>query len=261
MSIPAGRSLAFHSLRDILRDRSAAGVFCELPSPEAVEIAGIAGWDFVVLDCEHAPITPALLPSLVRAGAAAGLPTIVRVPANDPPAIQHALDSGASGVQIPQIASLDAARNAIRAARFHPVGMRGFNPFVRAADFSARPLPEFLARANRDVLLVLQIESAEGVAAIDPIVQLEGLDVLFVGPYDLSQSLGIPGQTSDPRVIEGARTIVQKAGVRGIPVGCFTNSLDDARRWREIGVRYLCYSVDTVLLLNAMRRALADIRG
>src|SRR5262245_37028972 len=142
--MPNDRSLRFSSLRPKLRDRRPlTGVFCELPCPEAVEIIGLAGWDFVVIDCEHAPITAALLPGMVRAASAAGIPAIVRVAANEPPMIQHALDSGAAGVQIPQIASVNAAKAAIASSRFHPLGQRGFNPFVRAADFSARAVPDF----------------------------------------------------------------------------------------------------------------------
>src|SRR2546425_4752974 len=146
--------LAFHPLRQKLRERrTLTGVFCELPCPEAVEIAGLAGWDFAVIDCEHAPITAALLPGMVRAATAAGIPAIVRVASSDPAGIQHALDCGAAGVQIPQIASVEAARAAIAASRFHPLGQRGFNPFVRAADFSARATSEFLAHANNEVAL------------------------------------------------------------------------------------------------------------
>src|SRR5947208_7446559 len=102
--------LTFHSLRQKLRGPNPlTGVFCELPCPEAVEIIGLAGWDFVVIDCEHAPITAALVPGMVRAAETAGIPAIIRVAANDPPAIHHALDSGAAGVQIPQISSHQAA--------------------------------------------------------------------------------------------------------------------------------------------------------
>src|SRR3954471_1401424 len=151
--------LAFHSLRQKMRDgRALTGVFCELPCPEAVELIGLAGWDFTVIDCEHAPLTAAQLPAMVRPAGAAGIPAVVRVASSEPSAIQHALDSGASGVQIPQIASVEAARAAIAASRFHPQGQRGFNPFVRAADFSLQTTPEFFARANNDVSLVLQIE-------------------------------------------------------------------------------------------------------
>src|SRR5579859_6938456 len=153
--------LAFCPLRQKLRERRVVtGVFCELPCPESVEIIGLAGWDFVVIDCEHAPITAALLPGMMRAASAAGIPAIVRVAASEPSAIQHALDAGASGVQIPQIASVEAARAAVAASRFHPLGARGFNPFVRAADFSASTTTDFFARANHEVALILQIESA-----------------------------------------------------------------------------------------------------
>jgi 4-hydroxy-2-oxoheptanedioate aldolase len=246
--------LAFCPLRPKLREkRVATGVFCELPCPESVEIIGLAGWDFVVIDCEHAPITAALLPGMIRAATAAGIPSIVRVAVNEPSAIQHALDAGASGVQIPQIASVEAAKAAVAASRFHPLGARGFNPFVRAADFSASTTPEFFARANDEVALILQIESTTGIAAADGILELAGIDVLFIGPYDLSQSLGIPGQTSHARVFDAAERIVKSAAARDVAVGVFTNSEQDAQCWLNIGVRYLCLSVDTVFLLSTMR--------
>ena len=239
----------------------ACGIFCELPLPEAVEIAGIAGWDFVIIDCEHAPITAHSLPGMVRAAEAAGIAPIVRVASNEESAVQHALDSGAAGVQIPQIASVEAARRAIHAARFHPAGKRGLNPFVRAAKFSAVPVGDFLKRSNEEVALILQIESAEGIAAAGEILELEGIDVLFVGPYDLSQSLGIPGDVSNALVFEAGAALARKAEARGVATGVFANSEDHARRWLDAGIRYLCYSVDSVFLLSAMRQAAASIRG
>ncbi len=236
------------------------GVFCELPAPAAVEIIGSAGWDFVILDCEHAPITAQMLPDFIRAGEAARIPVIVRVAENNAAAIQQALDAGAAGVQIPQISSVAAARAAVSAARFHPLGQRGFNPFVRAARYSAEPVVDFVKRSQDEVTVVLQIESAEGVEAVDQILDIPGIDVLFIGPYDLSQSFGIPGQTSDLRVFAAGEAIVAKAGARGVQVGVFTNSDDEAIRWKDIGIRYLCYSVDTVLLLRALRKAHQRLR-
>ncbi|MGH9661059.1 MAG: HpcH/HpaI aldolase family protein [Bryobacteraceae bacterium] len=248
--------LAFPSLRPKLGAAGAvAGTFCELPCAEAVEIVGLAGFDFVVLDGEHAPIGAAAYAPLVRAAAAAGLPAVIRVASNDAASIQHALDSGAAGVQIPQIASAGEARRAVEAARFHPQGRRGFNPFVRAADFSAQPVEQFFERGNRDVTVVLQVESAAGIASSGEILDVDGFDVLFLGPYDLSQSLGVPGETSHPKVLEAARGIVEAAGRRGIAVGVFSNTADELRHWAKAGVRYLCYSVDTVRLLDAMREA------
>ena len=241
--------------------KRAFGVFCEIPVPEAVEIAGIAGWDFVIIDCEHAPITARLLPEMVRAAETAGISAIVRTASNEESAIQHALDAGAAGVQIPQIASVEAAQKAIRAARFHPLGRRGLNPFVRAAKFSSTPAADFLKKSNEETALILQIESAEGVAAVDEIIELGGVDVLFAGPYDLSQSLGIPGEVADPRVFAAGAALARKAEARGVAAGVFVSNADDARRWLDAGVRYLCYSVDSVLLLNAMRQAAVNIRA
>ena len=131
---------------------------------------------------------------------------------------------------------------------------------MRAADFSARAVPEFFERAKNEVALVLQIESADGIEAVDGILALNGIDALFIGPYDLSQSLGIPGETSHPKVFDAAQRIVRSAEARDVAVGVFTNSEQDARRWLEMGVRYLCLSVDTVFLLNAMRAAVTKFR-
>jgi 4-hydroxy-2-oxoheptanedioate aldolase len=236
------------------------GVFCELPTPAAVEIIGAAGWDFVIIDCEHAPITAQMLPGFIRASEAARIPAIVRVAENNTAAIQQALDAGAAGVQIPQISSVEAARAAVSAARFHPQGLRGLNPFVRAARYSAEPVADFMRRSNSEVTVVLQIESTDGLQAVDQILEIPGIDVLFIGPYDLSQSLGIPGHTSDPRVFAAGEDIVEKAASRKVRVGVFTNSDQEADRWKDIGIQYLCYSVDTVMLLHALRNAHARLR-
>ena len=131
---------------------------------------------------------------------------------------------------------------------------------MRAANFSQSTTAEFFSRANEEVSLILQIESAAGIEAVEGILALPGVDALFIGPYDLSQSLGIPGETSHPEVFAAAERIAGRAQARGVALGVFTNSEQDARRWLQIGVRYLCLSVDTVFLLNAMRTAVTKFR-
>ncbi|MFN0171541.1 MAG: HpcH/HpaI aldolase family protein [Bryobacteraceae bacterium] len=254
------RTFPSPSLRQALNGgKTVRGVFTELGCPEPVELAAIAGWDFALIDAEHGPLTAAHYPALVRAGQAAGMPCVIRVPANEPSMIQHALDSGAAGVQIPQIATVDQARAAIDAARFHPQGKRGFNPFVRAANYAATPVAEFLRISNDGVLVVLQLESASGVGAAAEVAALPGVDVLFVGPYDLSQSLGIPGQVTDPSIYEAAARIARSAARHNVALGVFTNDTADARRWIEIGVRYVTFSIDSVLLRRALEQALGSI--
>ncbi len=237
------------------------GVFCELPCADSVELSGIAGWDFVVVDCEHSAIAMNAVPEFVRAGECGGVQVIVRVEDNFPALIQHALDSGAAGVQIPQIASGEAAAKAVRSARFHPLGERGFNPFVRAGKYSAEPVGDFVRRSNEETVVVLQVESTAGLAAVDSIAGLDGVDVIFVGPYDLSQSLGIPGDVGNEAVFRAGAEIVRKAEALGKAVGVFVNEAGMASRWMAAGVRYVCYSVDSVVLLAGLRGALRAVRG
>ena len=236
------------------------GVFCELPCAESVEIVGHAGWDFVIVDCEHGAISSAMLPGMIRAADAVKLPAIVRVASNDPAQIQLALDAGAAGVQIPRIDSVAAARAAISSAKFYPQGMRGLNPFVRASKFSAEPVAEFLARSNKETTVVLQLESLAGFEAAAEICAVEGLGGIFIGPYDLSQSFGIPGETSDERVINAGAEIIRLARANNVPVSVYAGTPQAARMWIAMGAHSICYSVDTVFLMSAMRDALRIIQ-
>ena len=236
------------------------GVFCELPCAESVEIIGHAGWDFVIIDGEHGAISSSMLPGMLRAADAVRLQAIVRVASNDPAQIQLALDAGAAGVQIPQIANVAAARAAINAAKFYPQGMRGLNPFVRAGKFSAEPVADFLARSNSETSCVLQLESREGFEAAAEIAALNGLGAIFIGPYDLSQSFGVPGQTSDERVLHAGAEIIRLASAHNVPVSVYAGTPQAAQQWIAMGARQICYSVDTVFLLNSMRDALNILR-
>ncbi|MGH9627416.1 MAG: HpcH/HpaI aldolase family protein [Bryobacteraceae bacterium] len=242
-------------LKAKMRETPVLGTFCELPCRESVEIATLAGWDYVVIDCEHAPISNAMLPDFVRAAGSRGLPAIIRVPENNAAAIQQALDSGAGGVLIPQVSSLEAAQRAISASRFHPLGSRGLNPFVRAASYSAMPAADFIRQANEEALVILQIESAGGLKDLDAIVSLPGLDIVFIGPYDLSQSLGMPGDVAHERVIEAGAEIIAKSAARGVQAGVFVNSLEAADQWLALGIRFLAYSADIVQLTRALKDA------
>jgi 4-hydroxy-2-oxoheptanedioate aldolase len=239
------------------------GPFVETGAPEFVEIAGLAGFDFAIIDCEHAAFSGETVANLIRAAARADIAPIVRVRENAPGPILEALDLGAVGLHIPQIANADDARRAIAASKFPPDGERGFNPFVQAAAYGKTPVDEFRRRANDDTLLVLHIEARDSVDQIDEILAVPGIDVAFLGPYDLSQTLGIPGEVAHPRVQDAMRTVVEAAKKHNVAVGSFANSREHAELWVAAGVSYLSYSVDSVLYLEACRRTrdmLAELR-
>lgn len=243
-----------------LRERTfLAGPFVETASPELVECLGLAGFDFAVIDCEHFAFSGETVAALIRAATVAGVAPLVRVRENDPARILEALDLGAVGLHVPQIASAEDARRAVAAARFPPAGARGFNPFVRAGRYGTEP--DFRREADEDTLLVLHIEAGDSVAAIDEILAVEGVDVAFLGPYDLSQTLGVPGEVLHPKVREAMRTVAEAAERRKVAVGCFANNPEQAAVWLDAGVSYLAYSVDTVLFLDAAKRARAALEA
>ena len=236
-----------------------AGPFVEVGSPALVEMLGLAGFDFVIIDREHAALSGELAGQLIRAAEAAMIAPLVRVRRNDPGEVLEALDLGAVGLHVPQIASPGDALRAVQASKFPPRGTRGFNPFVRAARYGATCVEDFRRIADEDTLLVLHIEARESLEDIEQIVAVPGFDVAFLGPYDLSQALGIPGEVTHPRVREAMRAIVRAAGPRGVAVGCFANTPEQARLWLGEGISYLAYSVDSVIFLEACRRARESI--
>ena len=247
-------------LRQQLSAGLCAGIFSKTLDSAFVEAAGLAGLDFIILDSEHGPASLQTLHQHVRAARAGGIAALVRVPGLEPSGIASALDTGADGVQVPNISTADQARAAVDAARFHPVGQRGLCRFVRAASFGSVPAEEYFREAN-EALLVLQVEGRQGVENLDEILAVPGFDVLFVGPYDLSQSMGRPGEVSAPEVLELIAQIAAKARARGVHLGVFCDSQDNARRFRDNGFRYLSYSVDVNIFLEACRQLGTTLRG
>lgn len=236
------------------------GPFSKLTDPAAIEVLALAGFDHVIIDMEHGPASVETAQGLIRAAQLRGMAPVARVARNDASDILRVLDIGAEGVHIPQIGTADAARAAIEACYFHPEGRRGVCRFVRAAEYTAKPAQEHFVEANRRTLPVLHIEGREGIQNLPEILSVPGIGVVFLGPYDLSQSCGVPGQVRHPSVVEKMRYAVGLARERGAVVGTFIESAEGARLWAGIGVQYLCYSVDVGILMDAARTAVSDLR-
>jgi 4-hydroxy-2-oxoheptanedioate aldolase len=236
------------------------GTFLELPSPPLVEMLAIAGFDFVIIDREHGSIDLGAAENLVRAAEAAGIAPIVRVPENNTVAVRQPLDMGAAGTQVPQVGSKEEAERVVQAATFAPTGDRGLQPFVRGARYGADGAAAFMHRANRDALLVVHIEGERGAANLPGILEVDRIDVLFIGPYDLSQSLGVPGQVEHPLVEAKVREIVALARAASKCVGIFCDSPARVRKWRALGVQYTALSIDAMIFLNACRDLVRQVK-
>jgi len=236
------------------------GPFMKLSDPAAVEVFALAGFDHVIIDMEHGPVSVETAQNLIRAAQLRGIAPIARVPRNDASDILRALDVGAEGVHIPQVGTAEDARAAVEACYFHPEGTRGVCRFVRAADYSAKPAQEHFADANSRTLPVLHIEGKQGIENLPQILDVPRIGVVFVGPYDLSQSCGVPGQVQHPEVVARMRHAVGMARERGVVVGTFIENAEGARLWAGVGVQYLCYSVDVGILMDAATKAVGELR-
>lgn len=227
------------------------GTWVQTPSPEVVEILGWSGWDFVILDLEHGPYGPEGLPHLIRAAEASETAPFVRVPLTAPQEVGKALDLGAAGIVIPGVRSADDGAAAVRLTRFPPHGSRGSSPSTRQLHYSAVPFATLTAKDAPQPLMVLQVEARLAMSDLGSILAIKGLDVVFIGPYDLSTSLGLPGQFDHPKVREAISEIVEKAGERGIAVGIWVPDAPSARFWVDHGVRFVTVSNNELMLFTA----------
>jgi 2-keto-3-deoxy-L-rhamnonate aldolase RhmA len=244
----------------LARGETVIGPFMNCSYPSFIEIVGLAGFDFAIIDMEHGPLSVQTAEDLCRAGQHAGLDPIVRVRKNDAPQIQRALDIGSAGVQVPQVETREQAEAVVRAAKYAPLGMRGMSLFTRAGDYTVHGTSGITDRLNAEQLVIVHIEGVRGLQNLDEIIAVPHVDVIFLGPYDLSQSFGIPGQVNDPRVVKGMEEAVVKIRAAGKAVGTFAGDVPTAQRWIKAGVQYLSYSVDVGIFARACNDAVARLR-
>ncbi len=236
------------------------GPFLKLADPAIIEIAGSAGFDFAIIDTEHGPLSIESAQNLVRAAENKGITPIIRVLNNDHGSILRALDIGAHGVQVPQVSTEKQARNVVAAVKFFPEGERGVCRFVRAAEYSSMDKFEYFKAANRETVAIIHVEGIEGINNLPDILTVEGLDVVFLGPYDLSQACGVTGQVDHPKVVEKMQSAVNLAREKNIAVGTFVESSETAEMWINLGVQYISYSVDVGIFFSACANILDGLK-
>ncbi|RVC65531.1 4-hydroxy-2-oxovalerate aldolase, partial [Mesorhizobium sp. M00.F.Ca.ET.038.03.1.1] len=189
------------------------GSFAAIPHPVAVEVMASSGLDFLCIDWEHAQISRETIEAMVRAADVHRVPAMVRVPGHAPEAIQAALDSGAQGVLVPRVSTAEQAAMAVKASRYPPLGERGVGP-GRAAGYGYR-IPEYLAVANGRIVVAVQVETAEGLASIEAIAAVDGIDLIFVGAGDLSVSIDAVGPAGTDKLNAAIKSIIGAALAQG----------------------------------------------
>ena len=245
--------------RTKLKEGYVLGPFSKTSDPAFIEMLGHAGFDFVIIDLEHGPNTIETAQNLVRGAQIGGVFPIIRVKEDAYSVIGEALDIGAGGVEVPQVSTAKDAERVVKHAKFAPEGLRGVCRFVRAADYSSLDRFRYFKEANESIIII-HLEGQEAIDNLDGILGVEGIDILFIGPYDLSQSLKVSGQVDHPLVIEKMQEIVRRCVAKGKAVGTFVDTPENAVKWRDLGVSYLSYSVDTGIFTDACRSAVKSVR-
>jgi 2-keto-3-deoxy-L-rhamnonate aldolase RhmA len=218
--------------------------------PRAAEIVALAGYDFVIVDIEHSPMTLETVDDVARAIERRGVPVVVRVPWNDPVELKRVLDIGVAGVMIPMVETPGEAEAAVEAMTYPPEGIRGVAG-SRATSYGLE-FAEYMQGADDGLVTILQIETVRGVENAEAISAVDGVDSLFVGPSDLSASLGVSGDWENESVLEAIDSVLETSEV---PVGSLAVTDEGVERWVEQGFDWVIAGVDTRALLAAGQSA------
>jgi 4-hydroxy-2-oxoheptanedioate aldolase len=234
------------------------GVFIPIPSPDVVEIAALAGFDFALLDGEHGRIAPGDAYPMLLAAEARDIPAFVRVGENDRQVVLKYLDLGVSGVLIPQTNSPELAKEAVAAMRYAPEGLRGLAG-GRTFDYGqGTPMAERVPKINERVLSMIQFEHIDALQRLDEILAIPGLDVLVVGPTDLGQSMGYAGQQGRPEVEQVIQQAVDAARAKGVAVATVAVDAEGVNRRLAQGFQMVVANAPG-LLMRASKELLAGV--
>ena len=245
------------SFRDrVLAGETLIGLFNDLGAPVSAELCAAAGYDWLIVDLEHGGGTEADLLALLLAVQAGGAVPLVRPQSGERIRIGRALDMGARGIMVPRLDSAEQAREAVSFLRDPPDGIRGVATRVRGAGLGVVP-PADVHRLNERVVGIIQIESVGGLRDADAIAAIDGVDVLFVGPADLSHSLGVPGQFQHETYLDALKTVVDACRAEDKAAGILLYDPATFEAHLELGFRFIGLGSDTSFVVNGAAAALA----
>ncbi|MEO8432729.1 MAG: aldolase/citrate lyase family protein [Acidobacteriota bacterium] len=237
--------------RRVLAGEPLLGCFLTWPVQGLPEVLALASFDFVVIDAEHGFFTIESIETMVRASDGAGLPAVVRVPSCPAAEVGRSLDAGAAGILYPRAESAAAVRLGVEAAKYPPAGKRGLGG-VRANRYGTVLLEPFVHESNASTLVLAQIENAGALAELEAIAGLDGVDVLYVGPNDLTQALGVPGRYDDPAYQRELARIASAAKSAAKAVGIMLARIDQIPALRGMGYSFFTMT-DRALILESAR--------
>jgi len=251
-----------YNLKSRLRkgDLLVGTMISEVRNPNIAYLLAQSGYDFFIIDNEHGAYCPETLSGLLAAARGAGIAPIVRIPEIRRETILKPLDSGAAGLLVPQVNNAEQAREIMWHAKYPPAGNRGV-ALRRAHSLYQKVVPaEYLKQASEETFIAVQAETPAAVENLEAIVSVAGVDAVFVGPFDLSVSLGIPGETNHPREVAAIEKVVEVCRKHGTISGIHLFDLQALKMWVEKGMRFVTYSSDVSLLADAAASGVGELK-
>ncbi len=236
------------------------GTFITSTDPCFTEAAAVAGFDFVVIDTEHGPLSPVEVTGHVRAAEAMGMSPVCRATNAETTTILRLLDVGVHGIQVPQVNDLETARQVVTAAKYYPEGKRGM-ALPRALQFGMGDLMASFQKANDETVVIVHCETKESLEVIGKIAAVEGIDVIFLGPFDLSQSLGIPGQTGHPLIQAAKERVLEVCKQHHKSAGIFAADGQQAKDRMEEGFQFVAMNMDLTLYAIKCQEEIKKVKG
>ena len=224
-------------------------------------IIAAAGADFAIFDMEHTGWSVETVRSLIATSKMTSLVPMVRVPANQYPFISRVLDVGAMGIMVPMVENSEQALHVVQCAKYPPLGRRGAAFGIAHDDYKMGDVAEEMRLTNQEILIIAQIETAQGVENVEKIAAVDGIDVLWIGHFDLTASMGIPGQFDHPNYLSAVDRVLEAGQLYGKAIGFMASSVEEGQTLLEKGFRCLAYWGDLWIYSSALAKAIAILRA
>lgn len=251
-------------LTDILKKRFQAGEvlygpFIDSCNEELIEIVALAGFDYAIIDSEHSPCDPQIAVRLIRAAESRGLPTLIRVNNSQPSTILKMMDIGSAGIMAPLIHNAEQAKVVADSVKYYPKGKRG-TALMRGSDFGFMGIDNYFAKTNSQAFVMVQAESVESIKNLEAIVAVPEVDSVFIGPYDLSQSMGIPGQVESKQILDIVKTSAKTIRDAGKIPGILAVNYEKAKMFKDWGYQLITYITDLDIFSRAAKEAVTQLK-
>lgn len=235
--------------------------WCVISSGSVMNIIASAGFDFVIIDLEHGSVSFETAEEMCRAAQSEQASPIIRLGQISEEHILRSLDIRAEGLLVAHVVTPEDARNVVGLSKYYPIGKRGFSPYTRAGKYSGGDITEHARRQNEKTLVGVILEGKKGIENIDAVLETEHLDLVYIGAYDLSQTLGMPGQVGHPEIRKNMERCIRKIRDAGIAAGGYVAKSEEDMAWMvDIGMQFITYLPDCAVFHNAMCSGVKDFQ-